>query len=300
MPFCLLALGSGGITGHGIPNASLTNCQAGSNGPEDCTGGNLGVTYSFAAAGDTNACASASSGDLTDPAPLSDALDAGRASNIPTASAANSGCASSVCSGGCPPGSAAAKYPQEGSSNFKASGNPFTLINQTIVYCGDFQMSGDQTWLAGDTLVVENGQFDTSGHTLNATSGSTIIFNNPTNAPANVSYMTNGSGTLNLVAPTSGTWSGIAIYQNPSIPIQSFIFAGNSPTWNINGLVYIPATDISFRGTPQDTAHTCFGVVADSIDIRGTGNIIAQNNCASVGATLPGTVIAPTDIVLVQ
>ena len=48
---------------------------------------------------------------------------------------------------------------------------------------------------------------------------------------------------------TSGTWSGVAIYQDPSLTTGVDIAAaGNSRTWNITGLVYLPHSSVTFSG----------------------------------------------------
>jgi hypothetical protein len=47
-----------------------------------------------------------------------------------------------------------------------------------------------------------------------------------------------GNGTLDIAAPTSGAWSGIAVYQDPALTTNVNIsYAGNNPTWNITGLI---------------------------------------------------------------
>src|SRR5205807_392791 len=91
-----------------------------------------------------------------------------------------------------------------------------------VVVCGDQQLSGDVTIdaPAGAVLIVENGQLDLNGHTLRTSSGSglTIVFSGSngsyTHAPTS---SVNNSGTIDIAAPTSGAWSGIAVYQDPNL-----------------------------------------------------------------------------------
>jgi hypothetical protein len=62
-------------------------------------------------------------------------------------------------------------------------------------------------------------------------------------------YFWQQSGTLDIAAPTSGTWSGIAVYQDPNLVDSGgnldVSCAGNSPTWDISGMVYMPHSNVT-------------------------------------------------------
>jgi hypothetical protein len=79
--------------------------------------------------------------------------------------------------------------------------------------CGDQQLIGDIT-INGGVLVIENGRLDTNGHTLKG-DPLTIVFSGSNNA--SYQHVPAGGGSLNIAAPTSGAWSGVAIYQDPSL-----------------------------------------------------------------------------------
>jgi hypothetical protein len=137
-------------------------------------------------------------------------------------------------------------------------------------------------------LVIENGQLDTNGYTLSG-SALTIIFTGSNNA--GYQHTPTGGGTLDIAAPTSGTWSGMAIYQDPALNTNVDISAaGNSPTWNISGMVYLPHSSVTFSGAvnKSSTGSYCMGMVVDNLTINGTGSIFANDNqCAPAGLTLP-------------
>ena len=64
--------------------------------------------------------------------------------------------------------------------------------------------------------------------------------------------------------------------------------AGNSPTWNINSLIYAPNSVITISGD-VGTTNACIGWVVATLRINGTGNIIDNaGSCAASGITLPG------------
>src|SRR5262249_49766225 len=138
-----------------------------------------------------------------------------------------------------------------------------------------------------------NGRLDTNGFTLQTAPGSalTIIFSGP-DASGTYTHYPTGGGTLDFPAPTSGTWKGVAIYQDPNLPAGADVnitYAGNSPTWDITGIVYLPHSSVTFKGAVDKSSNgeSCFELVVDNITIDGTGDILATGGCAAAGVTLP-------------
>jgi hypothetical protein len=178
---------------------------------------------------------------------------------------------------------------------------PPSTANHGIV-CGDLQLQGDVTLTTaspGSLLVIVNGQLDTNGHTLKTAAGSalTIIF---TGTAGSYTHAPTGSGTLDFPAPTSGTWSGVAIYQDPSLTSGTDISAaGNSPTWDITGLVYLPHASVTFSGAVNKSSNgaSCFALVVDNITINGTGDILAKGGCAAAGLNLPTNTVGTVTLV---
>ncbi len=110
----------------------------------------------------------------------------------------------------------------------------------------------------GSVLVIRNGRLDTNGHTLQTAPGSalTIIFTGPDLSGTYI-HIPTGGGTLDFQAPTSGTWKGMAIYQDPALTKGVDISeAGNSPTWKITGIVYLPHSSVTLaaQSTSRATA----------------------------------------------
>jgi hypothetical protein len=104
---------------------------------------------------------------------------------------------------------------------------------------------------------------------------------------------TNGpGGKLDLAAPTSGPWSGVAIYQNPNLTSGLDVSAaGNSPTWNITGLVYMPHATVTLKGAidKATAGKSCLVMVADNFQISGTAGILKTDigQCPQAGLTMP-------------
>jgi Flp pilus assembly protein TadG len=261
-PLCILALaGSGaqGITSNGAPKANLNGCTIQSNTGMTCHGHNLNAVVG-------NAVGTNSGCGIT------------QNSNVPAVSDPYAALAANL-----PANSCGGSYPQEPTlpAANKLSGT--YLKSGVQVVCGDQQLTADTT-MNNTTLVIENGRLDTNGHTLQG-SGLTIVFTGTNSSTYH--HIPSGSGTLDITPPTSGTWSGIAIYQDPNLTTNVNVsYSGNSPTWNISGLVYLPQASVTISGAVNKSSSgaTCFALVVDNLTINGTGSIFANDTqCASAG-----------------
>lgn len=274
--YCLLALASNGLEGirtNGAPDADMQGCDVMSNTTATCSGHNLSADYGDAH-GTNSGCGVVEN------------------SNYPTVADPYSGLAANIpadtCGGSFPQEPAKKKDPALPASN-KWSGSKALSGNVTV--CGDLQLTSNVTINApsGAVLVIRNGQLDTNGYTLQTSSGSslTVIF---TGSSGSYTHAPTGGGTLDIAAPNSGTWSGVAIYQDPGLTAGvNMAAAGNSPTWDISGLVYLPHSSVTFSGAVNKASNgqSCFGMVVDNILINGTGSILAHGDCAAAGLTLP-------------
>jgi hypothetical protein len=203
-------------------------------------------------------------------------------------------------------------YPQE-----SKHGNSYSVAS-TNQLSGTLSLSGGNNFKCGDqmltsntvintplgtpaVLIVENGQLDLNGYSLTTSTGSavTVVFSGTngsySHAPAD---NTNGSGgKLDIAAPTSGPWSGVAMYQDPSLTSGVDVSAaGNSPAWNISGLVYMPHATVTMKGAVDKASNggkSCFVMVADNFQISGTAGILNTDigQCAQAGLTMPNATI---------
>ncbi len=273
--YCLLALNTIGsaILGNGVPNTNFNGCNTMSDASATCHGHDMGADY-----GDAH---------LTD-----NGCGVVQESNIPIVPDPYAGLASNIPSNPC------ASYPQEPSkhgdpalpssnqwgTNQNLSGNNFV--------CGDLQLTSDVTINApsGTVIVIENGQLDTNGHTIRTADGSsaTIVYSGTDGG--SYTHAPTGGGTLDIQAPTTGPWSGVAMYQDPAITTGvDMSDAGNSPTWDITGLVYMPHANVTFSGAVNKSSNgsSCFALVVGDITINGTGSILAHGGCDQAGLTMP-------------
>jgi Flp pilus assembly protein TadG len=262
--YCILALATSGtpIRTNGAPFADLRQCNIMSNNDMTCNGHNLNADFADAA-GTNNGC--------------------GRnpTSGVPRVTDPFSGLAANIT-----PGSA---------SSLPAGSNPSLPASTTI--SGDLTLAPNavvnlRTDPGGSVLYIQNGTLNLNGGTLKVVSGGglTIVFTGTNGVSASPAPYPTGNGTLDIKAPTSGPWSGVAIYIDPRTTApQSIRYHGNSPTWNISGLVYMPRADLTVSGAvdKSSTGADCFALVVNTFRINGTGSILARGGCSDAGVTLP-------------
>jgi hypothetical protein len=200
----------------------------------------------------------------------------------------------------------------QGAATLNGVANSLKLSAGNNFMCGDQVLTADvviKTPLGQPAvLVVENGQIDLNGHELTTSSGSavTLVFSGTngtyTHGPTD---NTNGPGcVLDITPPTTGAWAGVAIYQDPSLTTGVNVSAaGNSPAWNITGLVYMPHATLTLKGAIDKSANgkSCLVMVADNFQISGNGGILKTDigQCDQAGLKMPQATI-PGRTALVQ
>jgi Flp pilus assembly protein TadG len=328
---CMLALATSGtaqaIRTNGSPTANMNGCNVMSNTAAQCNGSNLGAGLGLAH-GTSNGCGMkpiSNVNTVVDPY-------IGRAINIPPLASSNCPSYPQESKHGntvIPPSPLPTVPPlpsrivtlNGGASSLDLSTGGFSYnggngATNNFFACGDQVLSGDMVINAPKdspagpaVLVVENGQLDLNGHTLTTADGSavTVVFsgtNSPTYTHAPTDNTNGSGGRLDLTGPSSGPWSGVAIYQDPTLTSGVDVSAaGNSPTWNITGLVYMPHASVTLKGAIDKgiAGQSCVVLVADNFTISGTAGILktAIGHCGDAGLTMP-TVVVPGRSALVQ
>ena len=301
--YCLLALASDGtdpaITSHGAASANMTGCNIMSNTGSTCTGHNLQATNGDAH-GTNSGCGISEH------------------SNVRAVSDPYSGLASNIPANTC--GSTYYSEPTKKSSSPLPSSNQWPnaitggTLPSTLTICGDLQLTANVTLTTpsgGTVLVIRNGVLDLASYVLKTASGSalTIIFSGPDPSGSYNHYPIDNSGSaatdcsvscINIQAPTTGTWKGVAVYQDPSLTKNvSFTYTGNSPTWDITGLIYLPHANATFKGAVNKSSYgaSCFVLVVDSVLIDGTGSIEETGGCGAAGLTMPTDTVQGASLV---
>ena len=159
-----------------------------------------------------------------------------------------------------------------------------SLGGNTLI-CGDLRLTGDVTIDApsGAVLYIENGLLDLQGYTFRTASGSgvTIVFTG-TNTGSYQHYPTDNGGAWypRYRGTKDRTVSGMAIYQDPSLTRNvDFTYAGNSPTWDLTGGVYLPNADVTISGAINKSTNgaVCMVMVTKDVTDQRNGQYLRAN-----------------------
>lgn len=276
-PYCIVALAGSGrspaLRTNGAPKADMVGCNVISNTDATCNGHDLNA-------------------DIGDAHGTNDGCGNKRHSNVPVTADKYAPLASNIPASDCPAGywQAPKKKGAPPPSNQLSGIRPLVGVYQV---CGDLQLMGDttiNTASSGAIILITNGDLDTNGYKLETSNGSalTIIYTGVNSA--SYSHVPTGGGIIDITAPKTGLWSGVAMYQNPSLTQGVDVSAaGNSPAWDITGLVYLPHADVTFSGAvnKSSSGKSCFVLVVDTLLINGTGSILARGECPQAGLDMP-------------
>lgn len=271
--YCLVGLASDGTTpaiaSSGAPKADLSGCGVASNTAARCNGHDLKAAFGDAV-GTNNGCGAIPTSNAK---PFVDPY-AALVSRLPA----------DACGG---------QYPQI--TNNLPNSNKWLgtkSLGSVTTICGDLQLTGAVTVTAPSNavLIIRNGRLDTNGYKLQTANGSglAIVFTGVNNAL--YTHTPTGSGDLDIAAPTTGDWSGVAIYTNPSLTVGvQMPKAASDPTWAISGLIYTPRANLEFKGSvgKGTNGKLCTVIVANSVTIKGTGLVLSTMECGIAGLSAP-------------
>lgn len=164
--------------------------------------------------------------------------------------------------------------------------NNVTAKNTTTLspgtYCGGLTVNANaNVTLNPGTYVIDGSSFSINGQATVTGSGVTIILTDRNGSYSQLQI--NGGATVNISAPTSGTYKGVAFMGDPNAGFMVQKFNGGS-TMNINGAVYFPTQEVDFTGG-NNAATSCLRLIANTVKFTGNANM--GNNCTSYG--LPST-----------
>ncbi len=269
VPNCVITLDKSG-TGVSITGSSTVdmNCGLASNSDFDAT------TSDYLKAGALSAVGTVTQGaNITGDTKVNDGINEVSdpfASKLPMPNAQSS----------CSPNS----YPL-----IKSSVTIGPTAGGTICYQGLQINDGVVTLRPGTYLIGASGISVSAKATLQGT-GVTLIFTNtqtPFNSGKIGSFWANGSATINLSAPTSGTYAGVLMYQDPRTPAKNngLKITGNSDS-SFEGAIYAPTVEVTMIGNSDISGAAgietpCFQIVA--LFATFTGNTSVSNNCPGGG-----------------
>lgn len=205
-----------------------------------------------------------------------------------------------VSTGSCS-GSASACNPKNtGSGNFNVPVGTYTSISNTgsgtltlnapTIITGNLSNTGSGGLVLGSGSYTIGGNFQSTGSSsLSIGTGSTFtiggnlqLTGSGSMTGTNVMFYDTGavtltgSGNMNLTAPTSGTYSGVLIYQ-PSSDTSGMSITGSGGD-KLQGIVYAPGAQLTLTGSGSLTVS--LDLIVDSLKETGSGSITDTNYSA--------------------
>ena len=273
---CILALDQGsdtedqGILFNGAPNIDLNKCTLRSNTSLRCNGHDSNTVASIAA-GSASGCSNPTS----------------KASVVPDILAPMA--AETKC-GALTPG-----------ATWEPGKPPAALItvqketHTQYHVCGDLTVSGSGYLTGGapskdSIIVVENGSLIVDDKSSISTLRTAFILTgNNTKASSVVFPKGNGkASTLTVSPPTDpeNPWRGISLYQDPALTNGVDNDWGPGATFNIDGVVYLPQSDVLMRGVSGSGLSGCTKMIVNTLRTNGAVDIAFHQDekvCAQLG-----------------
>jgi hypothetical protein len=166
-----------------------------------------------------------------------------------------------------------------------------TAFNPTNITPGTFDnkgisLSGNNTYnFPAGTYVLDGGSFGCTGTPTITGTGVTFYFTN------GATWNCTGNVTVELTAPSSGTYAGVLMYQDPNDTNGPSIGGNNSSYFD--GALYFPKSEVTFFG--NSVSYNVAIVVADALALSGNPTVNLQG-----AAGLPAGVNLISNAVLVE
>ncbi len=167
----------------------------------------------------------------------------------------------------------------------RTTGADADVAGDVVCITGGVTVQGALKLQEGVTYVLDGGDLvmNSTGSSLNCTHCTIAMTNFAT--PANTGSIKLTGGTLDISAPTTGTYAGIALYQDrlakdSGQKTQNQV-NGNSGT-SVTGIVYIPNQSLLFNGGAGTTAP-CLMLVGKRVEFSGSSKMKLISKCPGMG-----------------
>lgn len=152
-------------------------------------------------------------------------------------------------------------------------------------FCAGINLKNTSTAnLAAGTYYIDQQLNLGPNATLNATHGTTLVIN------GNYALTFSNNSVINVTAPSSGNFSGIAMYSSRTATASIIQDFNNNVTANVVGAMYFPNQIVNFAPGTQIGTTVCTQVIARIIRIY--NNAYLNNNCTGIGTEPVGS-LAP-------
>jgi hypothetical protein len=162
---------------------------------------------------------------------------------------------------------------------------------QTVCITGDVTINGSLKLASGVTYVINGGNLimNSTNSSLSCTNCTIAMTNFADRTKTGNIKLTGGA--INLSAPTSGNFKGIALYQDPLAKdtgqkTQNQINGNNGQS--ITGAIYIPNQSVLYNGGGSYSGvgtevGACMMLVGKRVEFGGNSKIKALDQCTGAG-----------------
>jgi len=165
-------------------------------------------------------------------------------------------------------------------------GNGVTTSISPGTYCGLTIGGGATVTINPGLYVLKGSGFNINGG-AHVTGAGVTFFNSYATGYAYQPFTFNNGTTISLTAPTTGSYAGILLYQDPTVVSSSINNFAGGANLTLTGTLYFPTTGVDFSNGAS-AAYTI--IVADNVTF--TGGVTLNNNYSSLpgGSPIKGNV----------
>jgi Flp pilus assembly protein TadG len=157
-----------------------------------------------------------------------------------------------------------------------------TLSPGTYCKSNAFKINGgaNVTLLPG-VYILDQIDFNLAGGASVSGTGVTIILTSSGSFSNTGNIIINGGATVNLTAPTTGSYSGMVFWQDGRAPDSNKDNFNGGSTMTVTGAIYTPSQTVNYSGGNASGGTGCTQLIAKIIVFSGNSEL--DNNCAGVG-----------------
>jgi Putative Flp pilus-assembly TadE/G-like len=144
------------------------------------------------------------------------------------------------------------------------------------VYCGGLTIGGNAnvTLSPGVYVITPSGDQNNGlqfGGAATVTGSGVTLYNGQFSSPVSIT----STADVSLTAPTSGTYAGVLLFQNPNNQASATVQGGDNPLFQ--GALYFPNLNSTLTLDDIGAVADYTIAVAGSLDIRGNVNVFGSN-----------------------
>lgn len=147
-------------------------------------------------------------------------------------------------------------------------GNSNTATLNPGTYCGGISITGAAVATFNSGLYIINGGGVSFGNSASITGSGVTFFNTGQYGQTIAPVAFTGATTVNLTAPSSGTYEGMLFLQDRNLSYTGTNSFANSASSVLTGTLYFPSTSVSYSGASTTGSYTA--LIAKKVSFSGS------------------------------